>query len=160
MPDTPEFLSDRLVNEGEKSIEFFRHLSPASWQKEIYTDGAVWTLHEVLAHFVATETSLCKLVENIAAGGTGSPIDFDINLYNNRKVIELKEETVPDLLEQFWVNRLRTAEIVRKLQTGNLELMGRHPFLGIAPLSEIIKIIYRHNQIHQREIRSTLTKDE
>jgi hypothetical protein len=30
---------------------------------------------------------------------------------------------------------------------------GRHPFLGRAPLSEIIKIIYRHNQIHLREIR-------
>lgn len=160
MPDTPEFLSDRLVVEGEKSIGFFRQLSPDSWQKEIYTDGSVWTLHEVLAHFVTAEASLRRLVENIAYGGTGSPEDFDIDLYNNRKVNELKEETVPDLLEQFRLNRLRTAEVVRKLQIENLELKGRHPFLGIAPLYEIIKIIYRHNQIHQREIRSALIKDD
>ena len=160
MADTPEFLSERLIVDGEKSIDFFNQLPQEEWQKTIYTDGSVWTLHEVLAHFVTAELSLCKLVVNIASGGTGSPEDFDINLYNNRKVSGLKDAAVPDLLAEFRKNRQQTAEVVHSLAIQDLERTGRHPYLGIAPLTEIIKIIYRHNQIHIREIRKALSKAE
>jgi hypothetical protein len=160
MADTPEFLSERLVADGEKSIDFFNHVPLEDWQQTIYTDGSVWTLHEVLAHFVTAEASLCKLIENIIAGGSGSPEDFDLNLYNNRKVEKLKETTVPDLLAEFKNNRQATAQVVQNLSLQDLERTGRHPYLGIAPLAEIIKIIYRHNQIHIREIRKILTKAE
>jgi hypothetical protein len=160
MADTPKFLSERLDVEGEKSLEFFNQLPPDSWQEPIYTDGTIWTPHEILAHFVTAEASLCKLVENIAAGGTGSPEDFNLDLYNNRKVTQLKGAAVADLLAQFKINRKRTIEVVQNLKIEDLELNGRHPYLGIAPLADIIRIIYRHNQIHQREIRKALAEEE
>lgn len=160
MADTPEFLSERLILDGERSIEFFNKLPQEAWQETIYTDGSIWTLHEVLAHFVTAELSLCKLVENIAAGGTGSSEDFDLNLYNNRKVSSLKDATVPEMLAEYGKNRRHTAEVVRSLSMQDLQRSGRHPYLGIAPLTEIIKIIYRHNQIHIREIRKVLSKTE
>lgn len=157
MPDTPAFLAERLRAEAEKSLEFFRDLPENAWKRAIYSEGQAWTAGEVLAHFVATEISLLRLLENILAGGSGSPEDFDIDAYNQRKVLQLADTTVPELYELFQQNRQRTAEFVARLQPADLERQGRHPFLGMAPLNEIIKLIYRHNQIHQREIRKALS---
>jgi hypothetical protein len=158
MSDTPAFLSERLLHEGEKSIEFFQSLTPDQLDQTIYTEGTHWTARQVLAHFVFSERSLCRLVENIAAGGAGSPENFDIDGYNERKVKDFENTALPDLVEQFHQNRKKTALVVAKLQVEDLQRQGRHPFLGIVPLAEIIKIIYRHNQIHQREIRQEYSK--
>ena len=159
MPDTPAFLAERLLYEGEKSIAFFQSLAPEQLDQTIYTEGSQWTARQVLTHFVFSEHSLCRLVKNIAAGGSGSPENFDIDGYNERKVKDFEKTALPELLEQFRQNRKNTAMVVANLQVEDLQRQGRHPFLGIAPLAEIIKIIYRHNQIHQREIRQELSKE-
>jgi len=156
MPETPAFLSERLLYEGEKSITFFQALSSDQLSQKIYTEGSHWTARQVLAHIASAEHSLYRLIENIAAGGAGSPVDFDIDVYNERKVLELGEISLPELIEKFRQNRQKTAAFVAGLKPEDLQRQGRHPFLGIASLAEIIKIIYRHNQIHQREIRQKL----
>ncbi len=156
MPETPAFLAERLRAEGEKSAAFFRQLKPQDWEKTVYTDGETWTVHEVLAHFATSEASLCKLVENIVGGGSGSAEDFDINRYNARKVASLKEADNEFIIQQYMLNRQRTVDVVAALKPEDLGLKGRHPYLGVAQLSEIIKIIYRHNQIHQREVRAAI----
>lgn len=156
MSETPEFLAQRLRTEGEKSILFFSELPAAAWERTIYTDGAEWQAHDILAHFVSSEISLCKLVENIVAGGNGTPADFDLDGYNQRKARELHQTPVEELYGLFRQHRERTAQVVAGLNQSDLERQGRHPFLGVAPLAEIIKIIYRHNQIHAREIRKAL----
>lgn len=158
MPEDPLFLSQRLLSEGDKAITFFQSLDPDQFEKIIYSEGTKWTVNQVLAHFVSAEHSLCRLVENIAAGGAGSPEDFDLNGYNERKVKELEQITAGELIKAFRQNRKKTALFVAGLKPEDLQRQGRHPFLGIAPLSEIIKIIYRHNQIHIREIRQELAE--
>jgi hypothetical protein len=159
MPDTPVFLSERLLHEGEKSIAFFQSLAPEQLVQTIYTDGSHWTVQQVLSHFVFSEHSLCRLVENIAAGGSGAPENFDIDSYNERKVKDFEKTPPLELMEQFRQNRKKMALVVANLQMDDLQRHGRHPFLGVVPLTEIIKIIYRHNQIHQREIRMGLAKE-
>jgi hypothetical protein len=37
-----------------------------------------------------------------------------------------------------------------------LEKTGRHPFLGVTTLREMIKMIYIHNQTHYRDLRRVL----
>ena len=156
MPEDPLFLSKRLLSEGDKTIAFFQNLDPGQFDQVVYSEGSKWTVNQVLAHFVSAEHSLCRLVENIAAGGTGSPEDFDLDDYNERKVKGIKDFAAVELMEAFRQNRQKTASFVAGLKSEDLLRQGRHPFLGIAPLSEIIKIIYRHNQIHLREIRQEL----
>jgi len=48
---------------------------------------------------------------------------------------------------------------VQKMQESDLERKGRHPFLGITTLEEMLKLIYRHTMIHQRDIRRALEAD-
>lgn len=156
MADTPAFLAERLRTEGEKSAQFFLSLPTDVLDTVVYTDGAQWTVRQVLIHFVTAEISLRKLVENIAGGGSGSPEDFSIDAFNKRKVESYNTTNLDEIVAAYRENREHTAGVVSQLSEADLARQGRHPYLGVAPLTEIIKIIYRHNQIHQREIRQTL----
>jgi hypothetical protein len=158
MPDTPERLANRLADEGQKSQQFFGALSSTQWERTLYTEGTQWTVRQVLAHFVITEAGIRELMANILAGGDGVPQDFDINAYNEKQVSKRGEIAPDDLLAQFAVERRATVEWVRGLVPGDLLKTGRHPWLGLAPLEEMIQLMYRHNQIHQRDIRKLLAE--
>lgn len=153
MPDTPEGLSEKLLQEGEKVHAFFRELSVEQLKRNVYTEGADWSVREVLAHFVTTERAFLRLLENILAGGSGTPEGFDIDSYNQRKVADLGDRSIQELLEDFKERRSQTAAAVLHLDGEQLMKTGRHPFLGVVPLLEIIKLIYLHNQIHLRDVR-------
>ena len=156
IPDTPDTLAGRMRAEGEKTVEFFSAISTDSWEQTIYTDGSSWAVRQILAHFVSTEAAFGRLIQNIQAGGHGAPDDFDINAYNERKVASLGPVSPPELLHQFDRFRQRNIEMVSKMSQADLARQGRHPFLGKTELVEIIKLLYRHNQIHQRDIRKYL----
>jgi hypothetical protein len=154
--DTPQSLADRLSEDGHKTSLFFENLSPEQWQTEVYTEGTHWTIRQVLAHFVSSEVSFNRLLENVLAGGSGTPEDFDLDAYNERKVAQLRDSTVDELLRQYDQARQSNVALVSGLSPEDLTRQGRHPFLGVAPLTDMIKLIYRHNQIHLRDVRRLL----
>jgi hypothetical protein len=156
MSDDPAGLAERMRVEGEKTIAFFNALLPEQWAKTLYTDGADWAVRDVLAHFVAAERSMTRLVEIIVSGGAGTPDDFNLDLYNRKKVAALHDTPVADLLQQFGQLRAASAGLVAGLQPEDLVKTGRHPWLGVAPVADIVKLMYRHNQIHQRDIRKAI----
>jgi hypothetical protein len=158
MPDTPSRLAERLLAEGQKTLEFFRALTPEEWQQTVYpsedtSESETWNLHDLLAHFVSAEASFGLLMRNILSGGEGAPQDFDIDRFNRSKVARLRETGPGALLDEFATLRQGNANLVAGLQPEDLDRKGRHPFLGIAPLADIIKLIYRHNGIHLRDVR-------
>ena len=157
MPDTPAFLVDRLTAEGVKTTDFFKALTEEQWETEIYTDGSCWSVHQVLAHFVSTESAIGRLIENILAGGIGVSEDFDIDAYNERKVASIWDVPADSLIVQFTEFRTKNVGLVANMTQDDLARRGRHPFLGVTEIAEIIKLLYRHNQIHQRDIRKKIS---
>jgi hypothetical protein len=155
--DTPQSLAERMFEDGQKTIQFFDHLSPDQWQMVVYSEGSRWTIRQVLGHFVSAEVSFTRLMENILAGGAGAPEDFDIDAYNEKKVAQLQSASTSELLLQYQQARQRNVELVSGLSPAELAIEGRHPFLGVVPLTDIIKLIYRHNQIHLRDVRKLLS---
>jgi len=160
MPDTPSHLSERMLSEGQKTLEFFRLLTPEQWDLAIYTEGSEWAVRDVLAHFVSAESGVARLVENILSGGAGTPEDFNLNSYNERKVAGLKGVSTEELLAQFAALREKSAALARRLNAEDLLKTGRHPWLGVATIADILKMMYRHNQIHQRDIRRSVSPGE
>ena len=156
MNETPTRLAEKLESEGAKTLEIFSALLPEQWETSIYTDGSAWTIRQLLAHFVTAEAGNLRLIENILAGGTGSPEDFDIDRFNEAKVSLIGDEPPGSLMQRFEQTRRATIEKVKNLQAEDLVRVGRHPFLGLASLADIIKLIYRHNQIHQRDFRKII----
>jgi len=160
MESESERLSKRLIEEGEKTVEFFRTLPPVFLDMELYTDGAHWKVGQIMAHFLATEIGIFALISSILDGNPGTPEDFDLNRYNEKKVTEFCDLTLSVLLDSFIEQRLRNALAVKVFTDKHLQTQGRHPYLGITRIEESIKLLFRHNQIHQRDIRRLLLESQ
>jgi hypothetical protein len=149
-------LADKLQSEGEKFFALFAGLTDDQWQKEVYTEGEIWTIRNVLAHFVTSERGLVKLFERIRNTGEGSPDDFSIDRYNTSQQQKTKDISPQELLEQYNAVRSDSVAWTLSLEEADLEKQGRHPFLGMTTLREMIKMLYLHNQIHYRDMKKAL----
>jgi hypothetical protein len=61
-----------------------------------------------------------------------------------------------DLIAQFEAARADVVGIVQGMADADFDRIGRHPWFGRAPLANMLKLIYRHNIIHQRDIAKAL----
>jgi uncharacterized damage-inducible protein DinB len=155
MSETTE-LAEKLKSEGEKFIAIFSELTAGQWKTEVYTEGELWTIRDVLSHFVTSERALIKLFEQIRQGGSGVAEDFSVDRYNASQQAKTKDLSVAELLEKYKAIRAETVAWVSGLQEPDLELKGRHPFLGETVLREMLKAIYVHNQMHYRDLKKVL----
>jgi uncharacterized protein (TIGR03083 family) len=155
MPESME-LVDKLKREGDKLTDYFSNLDESRWQHHVYTEGAAWSVRDVLAHLVTSERGLVKLFEEVRRGGAGASIDFSIDRYNAAQHEKTRETPARRLLDQFREARSATLAWTVGLADEELEIVGRHPFLGETSLREMIKMIYLHNQLHLRDIKKSL----
>lgn len=176
MNNRPEALALRLRAEGDAALAFFKQLTPEQWLCRIYptpvagaadeaaADAAAdgWRVRDVLAHFIGAEQGFQQLIQNVAADGadvddTLPPgVDFDIHAYNAHTVREMRQQDLEVLLGQFAMVRERTAALVQGLDPADLDHKGHHPTLGVAPLDDMIRAIYHHNNLHLRDARLAL----
>lgn len=156
MPDTPQSLATRLREEGSRVIDFFNRLSKDQRATRVYPDEGDWSLHHLLAHFVSAEIGRKKLICSVARGDEGAPVGFEIDAFNQREVERLSGEPFERLVEIFSQERANLTDIVTLLKQEDLERLGNDPYLGTAPLQEMIKLTYRHLQIHLRDARKCL----
>ena len=149
-------LADKLTSEGEKFYSLFAGLTDDQWNLEVYTEGATWTIRSVLAHFVTSERGLVKLFERIRVGGKGAADDFSIDYYNARQQEKTKDLSPQELLEQYKEVRSDTVAWTQSISDEDLEKQGRHPYLGLTKIREILKTLYVHNQLHYRDMKKVL----
>ena len=152
----PAELAEKLKSEGEKFTAIFAGLVDDQWQAEVYTEGETWTLRNVLSHFVTSERGLVKLFERIRTTGEGAADDFSIDRYNAAQQRRTQELSPQELLEQYKSVRAESVAWVAGLQEEELEIRGRHPFLGMTTIREMIKMLYIHNQTHYRDMKKVL----
>ena len=149
-------LAQKLKSEGEKMASIFSGLSDDQWVQQVYTEGSTWTIRNVLSHFVTSERGLVKLFEQIRQGGAGSPDDFSIDRYNASMQERTREMSPQELLDQYRQVRANTVSWVSGLNEADLDMTGRHPFLGKTVLREMIKMLYIHNLTHYRDMKKVL----
>lgn len=149
-------LAEKLKSEGEKFAAIFDGLGDDQWQTEVYTEGTTWTIRNVLSHFVTSERGLLKLFEQIRQGRPGSSEEFSIDRYNASMQARTKDLTPQELLEQYKSIRADSIAWTSSLSETDLEIQGRHPFLGMTTIREMIKMLYLHNQLHYRDMKKAL----
>jgi len=156
MPERKTQIIERLKSEGAETLTFFRDLPAESWSMQVYDIGPEWDVREVLCHFVAAETSLTELFRRIIASGEGVADDFDIDRWNNSKVSKMKDMPPDGLAMEFEKRRGATIAWAQTLSEDDLDKVGRHPFLGMDKVENMLKLLYRHNMLHQRDVRKVL----
>jgi hypothetical protein len=149
-------LAEKLKSEGERFVKYFSELTDAQWGTEVYTEGEMWTLRNVLSHFVTSERGLVKMFKLICEGGTGATEDFSIDRYNTSQQAKTQYLTTAELLTQYQQVRADTVIWVSGLTDEDLERKGRHPYLGETILREMVKMLYIHNQVHYRDVKKVL----
>lgn len=149
-------LAEKLKAEGDKMASIFSGIREDQWSQEVYTEGATWTIRNILAHFVTAERGLVKLFEQIRQGGTGAATDFSIDRYNAAMQERTKDLTPQELLEQYKQVRANSVSWVSGLKDSELEIIGRHPFLETTTIREMIKLLYIHNQTHYRDLKKAM----
>ena len=151
-----EKLVEKLISSGRRTRDFFEAIEGDDWYQQVYTEGANWSVHHILAHFVASEASIVRLIKFILQGNPGVPEGFDIDAYNEKEVNCFAKLPNDMVLQRFMERRGETIELVMELTDDDLAVEGRHPWFGITSIEQMIKLMYRHNQIHQRDIRRAL----
>ena len=149
-------LAAKLKSEGEKVVDVFSSFTADQWQTHVYTEGTTWTVRNVLSHFVTSERGLLKLFEQIRQGGAGAAEDFSIDRYNAAMQERTQAASPQDLVEQFKAVRGSAVAWVSSLKDADLEIKGRHPFLGPTVLREMIKMLYIHNLTHLRDMKKVI----
>jgi hypothetical protein len=149
-------LAEKLQSEGKRFVAIFTGLTDDQWQAQVYTEGETWTLRNMLSHFVTSERGLLKLFERIRQGGAGASEDFSIDRYNAAMQARTRELTPQELLDQYQAIRAESVAWTSCLSEADLEKQGRHPFLGITTIREMIKMLYIHNLTHYRDMRKAM----
>lgn len=149
-------LAEKLKTEGERMAAFFSELTADQWENEVYTEGTTWSIRNVLSHFVTSERGLVKLFERIRTSGEGAADDFSIDRYNASQQEKTKDLTPVELLEQYKQVRAESVAWVSGLKDEELEIQGRHPFLGETVIREMVKMLYLHNQLHYRDVKRAI----
>ena len=149
-------LAEKLKAEGEKFVGIFSALTEDQWKAEVYTEGETWSIRNVLSHFYTSERGLVKMFQSIVQGGIGAGDDFSIDRYNATQQEKTKDLPVGELLEKYKSIRAETIVWVMSLKESDLELTGRHPFLGETTIREMIKMLYIHNLAHYRDFKKAV----
>jgi uncharacterized damage-inducible protein DinB len=149
-------LAEKLKSEGEKIFTVFNEYKDSQWDKEVYTEGTTWSIRNVLSHLITSERGLIKLFEQIRQGGEGASLEFSIDRYNASMQARSKDLTEAELLKQYQEVRANSIAWVSNLKDEELEIKGRHPFLGVTTIREMIKMLYIHNQTHTRDMKKVL----
>jgi hypothetical protein len=153
-------IRERLEAEAEKAAEYLRGLPPTAWEQQVYTTGGRWRVREVACHFVSTEKALLKYGADILRGGPGAPEDLVLDEYNETQVGGMAEREPAELVAEFLALRRQTLALVGGMAEADFDRVGRHPWFGLAPLENMLKLAYRHTMLHLRDARRALQTGE
>ena len=154
--DDAAALSAKLKNDAVRLESHLAALGEDKWSAQVYSDGASWTVRDVVAHLVSAERAFLALFHDIQRGGEGVSEGFVIDEFNAREHAKNERIGWDELLALFRRTRARMIALVESLSMEDLEKRGRHPYLGVTSLREMVKMIYIHSQTHLRDVRRTI----
>jgi hypothetical protein len=110
----------------------------------------------LLAHFVSAEAGLLRLAQDVAAGGPGTPEEFDYDAFNRSEQERLANLSYEQLLADLMAARKVTLKWVEQLGETALDRTGRHPALGEITVETFINAIYGHQLMHMQDLMQLL----
>lgn len=158
MSNTAIQLSEKLASEGERTLAFFRAIPAGQWEKQLYTDGAQWSLRQAFEHLCISEHGMTRLCQQIVfEGGKGAAKDFNIDEYNKSKTDRFAAMSNDELLGLYAESRKKSAELARSLSDEQLAMRGNHPAMGDSSVQDILKMLYLHNTMHIKDAKKALS---
>jgi len=149
-----ESLIGKLEKGGLKTQEILGSLAAGEWSRILYDGPPAWNVRDLLAHLVSAEPRLLQIAQDVAAGGAGAPLGFDLDAFNAEEQMRFMNTSPEELLSALAKTRQLTLAWVRTLEDSQLERRGRHPALGEVTLEVMITAIYGHQLLHMRDLKA------
>jgi hypothetical protein len=149
-------IRSRLTFEGEKVARFFESLSSTDWDQQVYTTGSRWQVRQVLAHFISAEQAYQKYIADVLNGGSGAPRDLDIDAFNEAETPVLSANPKEELIARYRQARADTLRLTDGLEEADLTRPGYHPWFGEKELGWYLKLLYRHNSMHLKDVHKAI----
>jgi hypothetical protein len=151
-----EHIRRRLINEGQKTSEFFEALAPQDRERQIYATGSGWRVKEILAHFISAERAYQRYLGEVLAGGFGPPDDLDIDQFNEADVSTFANIPFESLLDTYRQTRFDTVQFTYQMNEDDLQKVANHPWFDEKEIGWYLKLLYRHNTMHRMDIRKSI----
>lgn len=146
----------RLREKGDETVAYFTSLPVEAWTSQVYTAGPQWDVRQVLCHFVSAESNFERIFDAAMRGETEAPTDFVIDEFNLREVGKMGDLTPAALIDQYRTVRGKTIAFLESIDDADLERESWHPWFGWDKLEKFLKLVYRHNMLHERDVRRAL----
>lgn len=122
-------------------------------EEQIYSEGAQWTLRQLVIHLAVADKGHNGMVMNYAQGNDFIPADYDIERFNSRSVAKRDEMTFTDAREALNQSRAELLEWLDQQDDDSfLEKEGRHATLQIMTVAQIFNAMAGHERLHTDDI--------
>lgn len=126
------------------------------WDEQLYSEGAQWTIRQLLTHLMLADAGHVRMVKAIAAGIEFIPADYDIDRYNKGSVQKNKNLTIEDCRQGLANSREEALSWIDEIDDSVLDIEGRHASLNILSIEKIFKIMALHEISHAQDIETHL----
>lgn len=155
-------MSDRITAYKQKLADSLAYVELVlgqvgdQWEAQVYSEGAAWTVRQLLIHLVITDKGHNGMMMAAVKGENTIPDDFDLERFNRRSV-EKRAEMTPDEL----LNALRASAAERNIwldtiDDAALEKTGRHGTMQILSVAQMLDIVSAHERTHAGDIARVL----
>lgn len=126
------------------------------WDAPVYTEGAAWTVRQVVIHLMVSDQGQNTMLKAIARGEEGVPADFDLERYNRRSVEKRAETSIQDLRAALAASFAERDAWLDTLDESQLEQSGRHGSGQTLTVAQILAVIANHDRAHAADIAHAL----
>lgn len=157
MADTKkEEVKKNLIQSRAGLTAVLQELDEADWEKVVQSEGAHWTVSDILRHLISAEKGMIGLMEQFQQGNDPVPADFDRDRYNARSIEKTKSMSPAEMLAAMETNRAHLLQFIDTLQPDDWQKKGRHASLQIMSIEEVCTIIAAHEFVHTGEIQKAI----
>jgi hypothetical protein len=147
---------DRLHTSRAHLNEVLDSVPAEQWDQQIYSDGAQWTVRQLLIHLMAADKGQNNVVMGIADGREVIPADYDLERFNKRSVEKQAEITVEQARTSLAASRQQLLEWLAQVDESALDKQGRHASMHILSVAQILNVIANHEATHADDIAKFL----
>lgn len=157
MPSDPKTnWTQKLAQSRLQLKQVLNQLSPADWQTQIYSEGAQWTVADIIAHLIDSERGMSIHIHRIRQGQPTIPAEFDLEAWNRQLETRYPERKPGELQLALAETRTRTLNEMSQLEPEDWAKTGRHPARGEISINQYYETIYLHELMHSKDIRQAL----
>jgi len=159
-------LSERIHTIKNELVSSRQHLNRIldqvgdRWDARVYSDGAAWTVRQLLTHLAISDRGQTNVVAGIAEGREVVPADFDLERYNQRSVEKRADMTVEQARAELAASREQLNAWLDNIDDAVLDKQGRHASLQILSIERImLEMMAGHERNHADDIARVLGID-